>query len=700
MDKKTSNILLFVAGAVIITLMLPNRGVFRYDFRRGEIWKYETLTAPFDFPVHKTDRELDQEKETLDGHYVPIFQYDSAPGIDNLRFFAGDLGLTPEAADSARRAVERLRPGRLPGRKGGEVMLYDRLKKIYDYGIYLPADRGYVKSQDGGPDYVRIVRGNTIYTTTLDNLYDPGAARAELAETAERYLPDSLQESYAARMDRYLLPNISYDPYLNEQAKRHERSEVSRTKGIIAAGTPLVDKGEVIDDDTFRLLESLRSEYRNRIGADENYWWILLGHFIFVSAILALSLLFLFLFRRRFTAREGNVLFILFLYVFMVALMVIVDRFTSLNLYVVPFAVVPIYIITFYDLRLSLYEFTSILLLCSVIAPFPYDFFALNFLAGIAGAMVLRNSYNRKRTFLAMGAVLLTYVVGFVAVSLMHEGDLARVEWGTLLWFVVNVFLLLALYQLVYLFEKVFGFVTNITLLELSDTNQKVLLELAQKAPGTFQHSVQVANLAEAAAKEIGANPLLARTGALYHDIGKIYNPVYFIENVSHGFNPHNHIDPVESAAVIREHVAEGVKLARKIGLPPVIVDFIESHHGDSKIYYFYRKYQEQHGGKVEDESLFTYPGPKPRSREVSICMMADAVEAASRSLEDYSPEKVREAVDKIVDMQVREGSLADSELKFGEIARIKEVFVNKIANMYHTRIEYPDRQPETPAAP
>ena len=698
MDKKISNILLFVAGAVIITLMLPNHGVFQYDFKRGEAWKYEPLTAPFDFPVHKTDGELDQEKESLNDNFMPIFLYDSMPGAENLRYLAGDLGLTPAVADSARRAAERLRPGRLPGRKGVGVLLYDRLKKIYDYGIYLPADRGYVKSDGPGPAYVRIVRGNTIYTTSLGSLYDSRGARAELAEVVERYLPDSLQEDYLGRLDHYIASNIAYDPYLNEQAKQRERNEVSRTKGIVAAGTPLVDKGEVIDEDTFQVLESLRSEYRNRIGAEENYWWILLGHFIFVSAILALSLLFLFLFRRKFTAREGNVLFILFLYLFMVALMVVVDRFTSLNLYIVPFAVVPIYIITFYDLRLSLYEFTSILLLCSIIAPFPYDFFALNFLAGIAGAMVLRNSYNRKRTFLAMGAVLLTYVVGFVAVSLMHEGDIARVEWGTLLWFVVNVFLLLALYQLVYLFEKMFGFVTNITLLELSDTNQKVLLELAQKAPGTFQHSVQVANLAEAAAKEIGANPLLARTGALYHDIGKIYNPVYFIENVSHGFNPHNNIDPVESAAVIRQHVAEGVKLARKIGLPPVIVDFIESHHGDSKIYYFYWKYLEQHG-QVEDESLFTYPGPKPKSREVSICMMADAVEAASRTLEDYSPEKVREAVDKIVDMQIREGSLDDSELKFGEISRIKEVFVNKIANMYHTRIEYPDRQQDGSAS-
>ena len=362
-----------------------------------------------------------------------------------------------------------------------------------------------------------------------------------------------------------------------------------------------------------------------------------------------------------------------------------------LNIYVIPFAIVPIFVMTFFDVRMAVFEFVVSLLFCMLIVPKPMEFFLVNFVAGIVGLFVLRSSYRRNRMFLATGGVLLASVITYTAMQMIQLGGLSEIKFGEYFWFLLSAVFLLGLYQLIYIIEKLFGFVSDITLLELSDTNQKLLLELSHKAPGTFQHSMQVANLAEAVAKVVRANPLLARTGALYHDIGKIANPEYFVENQTAGYNPHSNLSPAESAAVIRSHVNEGVALAHKNRIPKVVLEFIESHHGTSLIYYFYSKQMSLTPDEVRRED-FVYPGPLPRGKEVTICMICDAVEAASRTLEEYSMESISDLVDKIVEIQTRGHQYDQSELSLKEIAAVKEELKIKLANIYHARIAYPER--------
>lgn len=689
-NKIIPKILLFVLTAVLITVMLPNHGVFKYDFKRGGTWQYETLKAPFDFPLHKSTKELYENSKELDKTFLPVFVRDSAKAGYHLELFYMDAGLSERIVDSVNRLLSR-KPNVRLDEKGINVLLYEQLRKLYAKGIYNPAEKDYVNRDASGEYFIRLVSGNDMFTVSLSTLTDIPAAKASLEAVAKTH-SDGIPSTRLDRIfEKYVAANILYDDYLSKQAKQRERHEISGTRGIIAAGTTLVQKNQLIDDDVYQTLESLRMEYNARIGPQGDFWWIILGQFLFVAIILFSSYAFFYYFRKEFFGSLQKLSFILFLYLLMAGLTALVLQVPVLNLYLIPYAVIPLYIMVFFDVRFSVFEYVSILLICSMMAPFPFDFFFLNFTAGISGILVLRNSYSRNRIFSTVGAILITYIAGYFALSLIHNGDVSTFYWPAILWFVLNALLLIAMYQLVYPFEKIFGFVTNITLLELSDTNQKLLLELSQKAPGTFQHSVQVANLAEAAAKAIDANPLLARTGALYHDIGKIYNPVYFIENVSNDFNPHDRLEPSESASIIRHHVTEGVKLGKKERLPNVILQFIESHHGDSRIFYFYAKEKEK-CGQVEDDSSFRYPGPKPVGKEVSICMMADAVEAASRSLPDYSAENVSELVDKIIDDQIRDDYFANSELKFREIAVIKNVFVRKISKMYHTRIVYPER--------
>jgi putative nucleotidyltransferase with HDIG domain len=415
------------------------------------------------------------------------------------------------------------------------------------------------------------------------------------------------------------------------------------------------------------------------------------GYLILIAILLLLNFVFMKYFRTEFTRDLRNVLFMLTIYLFMALLCMAVVKTEWLSVYVIPFAIVPIFVMTFFDVRMAVFEFIVSLFFCMLIVPKPMEFVVVNFIAGIVGIFVLRSSYRRNRMFLATGAVLLSSIITYTAMQMIQLGGFSDIKLGEYLWFLLGAIFLLGLYQLIYIIEKLFGFVSDITLLELSDTNQKLLLELSHKAPGTFQHSLQVANLAEVLAKVVGANPLLARTGALYHDIGKMAKPEYFVENQTAGYNPHTDITPVESAAIIRGHVSEGVALAHKNRIPKVVLEFIESHHGTSIIYYFYSKQMNLTPEGVNRED-FVYPGPLPRSKEVTICMICDAVEAASRTLDDHSFESLSDLVDKIVEIQTRAHQYDQSELSLKEIAAVKEELKIKLANIYHARIAYPER--------
>lgn len=462
---------------------------------------------------------------------------------------------------------------------------------------------------------------------------------------------------------------------------------------MVRAGDVVVTTGQLIDQQTFQILRSLRDQIEQQIGYDSRFWVVSLGRFAVVLVILLVN----YLFYKRFAGLyfgDGyrHWLFLAGLYLLMTSLTAVAIRLPGVSPYVVPLPIVAIYLMTYCNMRVAIFGNISVALLGALFVGFPFEYFFINFMAGMIAIFMMQHHYHRTNLLQAVGAILATQIVTFICFAILFTGTFTAISFSSLLWFVFSALLLLGFYQAVYLIERVFGFVSDITLLELCDTNQPLLLELAEKAPGTFQHSVQVANLAEAAAKEVGANPLLARTGAMYHDIGKMENPFCFVENLSGVFNPHEDITPIESAQIILRHVTDGVAIARRNAIPNQVVEFITGHHGTSLIYFFYARQQAQ-DSEFSDRELFCYPGPRPVSREVAICMMADAIEAASRSLKSYDSEQLEELVDKVIDIQIQDKQFSDSELSFREVEQIKALFKTKLNTIYHGRITYPERK-------
>ncbi|WP_298064522.1 HDIG domain-containing metalloprotein [uncultured Rikenella sp.] len=649
-------IALLAGLSLLITGMMPRRPAVNFHFAPGEVWESETLTAPFDIPIYKSIEQLVAERKKLMEEFQPVFRLDTLVAAAQLRTLAADLTADPSLGDAERERI------------------LDAFRYVYRKGIVSDAERASYADRMVRTDSAHVLQ--TVYAT---DLFTPS--------TAQTYLQaQGIDPEQAAR---YLTPSLTYDQSLNARLREQLLSRVSRTEGIIRTGEVIVAAGQMIDRHTASLLTSYRREYENRLGRGVSGIVLFLGKFLLVASILTLSYVFFRFFSGRHFAGWKPLLFVFVLYTVMAGLMALVVRTQFLSPYLVPLPVVAILLLAFFDTRVAIFGNISVVLLASLFVRSSFEFFTVDFLAGMVAIFVVRHYYQRHSVFKAVGAVLLAGALVYVAFMWMTQGTL-YVDYRGVLWFVASAFLMLAFYQLVYIFERLFGFVSDITLLELSDTNQPLLLQLAEKAPGTFQHSVQVASLAESAAKEIGANPLLARTGALYHDIGKMENAFYFVENQTGNFNPHSMLRPAQSAAIVRSHVTEGITLARKYRLPAMIQEFISGHHGTSKIYYFYAEEGRLHDGVVEHPDEFTYPGPKPVRREVAICMMADSVEAASRSLASYDKESIDALVEKIVDRQVAEHQFSHADLSFAEVTRIKELFKAKLNNIYHSRVSYP----------
>lgn len=657
-------ILLFSLAAVLVTIIIPSGGHYMQRYNVGEIWYGESLSAPFDFSLGKTEAEILGERREVERNFIPVYKYDSTVADKAV------LNAAKVVDEKDMRQAERI------------------LRFIYRKGVALNMEKT-SPEDERGLSYVRLDRNSVLETVSVSEVFTLGSAKEYFNRN---FRPAAQDDDFEIDEDAFITANVHYDERLNAALKDRAVKSIPMTKGVVHEGELIVANNQVVDQVVLGKLDSLKAEYERRVGGQNSNMIVLLGHFMVVALIFLISFIFFYYFKNSFVRSINNVLFILLLYVLMVGLCSFVVRNEYLSVYLIPFAIVPVYILTFFDVRMSVYEHSTILLFCTLIVPKPTEFFFVNFIAGIVGVFIIKRSYRRERIFLAAGLIFLSNCVSYVAINLIQFGDFTGIDFRTLGWFVGNSLLFLGMYQLLYVIEKIFGFVSDVTLLELCDTNQKLLQELARKAPGTFQHTLQVANLCEAAAKEIGANPLLARAGAMYHDIGKMENPAYFIENKGGAFNPHDSMGPRQSAEIIRHHVEDGVALAHKYRLPKVVTEFISSHHGDSLIYYFYSAEKEKMGGTV-DERAFRYPGPRPASREVSICMMADAVEAASRSMTDNTKEKVDELVDKVIDTQIKEKELSRSNLSFRDVGRIKGVFKKKLYNIYHTRIAYPERE-------
>lgn len=649
-------IALLIGISLLITLMMPRRATVNMNFSPGEVWEAETLVAPFDIPIYKSPEQLAADSKTLLEGFQPVFRLDTVVAATQLRALRTDLNANPASPE------------------GEWTDVWRAFHHIYRKGVVTDADRAAYADK-----MVRIDSAQLLRSCFATELFTPS--------TALNYL--TAQGIEAEQFARYITPSLAYDQSLNARLREQMLTRLSRTEGIIRTGEVIVSNGQMIDRHIASQLTSYRREYDDRLGQGVSGAILLMGRFLVVLALMTLSFVFFrFFSHKHFGGNWRPMLFVFTLYIVMAGLMALVVRTQFLSPYIVPLPVVAILLLAFFDTRVAIFGNISMMLIASLFVRFNFEFFTVNFLAGMVAIFMIRHYYQRHSLFKAVAAVFLTEVLTYIAFQWMTRGTL-DIDYAGVLWFVMNGFLMLAFYQMVYIFERIFGFVSDITLLELSDTNQPLLLQMAEKAPGTFQHSVQVASLAESAAKEIGANPLLARAGALYHDIGKMENPFYFVENQTGDFNPHSMLSASQSAGIVRAHVTDGVTLARKNRLPATIQEFITGHHGTSKIYYFYAQ-ELQLMGSVEHPEEFTYPGPKPVRREVAICMMADSVEAASRSLSDYDRETIDALVDKIVDRQIAEHQFSQAELSFAEVTRIKELFKTRLNNVYHGRVAYP----------
>ncbi len=691
-SKSKKNIylgILFGLSIILVTYLFPREGKFRYEYQKGRPWMHEVLIAPMDFPVYKTEAELNRERDSMLTTFSPFFSYDTSLvnyELNNFNAYFNELRLSNTGTGNELSAsdYEMIR---------SKLALI--IDEVYETGIYERNERteGLLNENKS----IMLVKGNVAEEVLIKNLFTHKEAY-EYVRNKRLELQNEISDNISLRvfeflsaisLGDFLKPNVSYNEVKSNAERENILKDISLTRGLIQKGELIISRGELVNDWRFRVLESFRQEYAERVGI-YNSWLFIVGQVLLVSACFLILFLFLYNFRREVLESFQKTLFILILLIVFVALTRIVIMLPEISVYLIPFAIIPIIIRTFYDPRLALFILLVTMMITGFIVPNSFEFIFLNFLGAVVVIFTLTNTYRRGKLFFSASMVFLTLSLVYFGIGIIQEGDVSEIEWLNYAWFAGNSVLILLSYPLIYIFEKTFGFLSDATLFELSDTNQPLLRKLAEEAPGSFQHSMQVANLAEEGARVVGANPMLIRAGALYHDIGKVAGSEYFTENQSEQFNPHDNLEPEKSAEIIIGHIKQGLDLAKKNGLPQQIIDFIRTHQGTTKAYYFYRQYKEKYPDRDVDLSEFTYPGPKPFTKEQAILMMADAVEASSRSLKEYSEDKIRTLVDNIIDNQMKEGQFTLAPVTFRDISKIKETFVSRLNTIYHARISYP----------
>ena len=663
--------LIFIATVSVIVYFLPNEGKFNYQFDINKPWKYGLLQASFDFPIYKNDLQVQKEQDSILADYQPYFQIDKEAEKNVLSKLREDYNKTLRHS--------------LPGTD--YVRYIERtLKALYEDGII--AGNDLKRMEEDSIIAIRLVDKNVATSRFIDQLYTVKEAYEYLlnADTAH-YKKKILQQ---CNLNDYITPNLVYDEEKSEAAQKDLLSNISWANGFVLNGQKIIDRGEIVDEQTYNILESLRKEWEKRSDSVQEKRLTLAGQILYVGIFLFCFMAYLELFRADYYERKGTLTLLFALIVFFPVLSSIMVEQNLSSIYVVPFAMIPIIVRVFLDSRTAFMAHVTIILLCSITLRFPHEFILLQVVAGMVASYSLRELAQRSQLLRTALVVFISYALLYFAFELIHEDDLTKLNTRMYIYFMINGILLLFAYPLLFLLEKIFGFTSDVTLVELSNINNSLLREMSEVAPGTFQHSLQMANLAAAAANKIGGKSQLVRTGALYHDIGKMVNPAFFTENQS-GVNPHKSLSYEQSAQVIISHITDGLKLAEKHNLPKVIKDFISTHHGRGLTKYFYISYKNEHPDEEVDQEKFRYPGPNPFTKEQAVLMMADSVEAASRSLPEYTEESISTLVDKIIDTQVSEGYFKECPITFKDIATVKALFKEKLKTMYHTRISYPE---------
>lgn len=673
MKKNNLNIptlVYFIITALLIAYFFPREGKFRYQFHEGKPWRYGLLTATNDFPIYKTDAIVEAERDSVLRTLQPYFRINtetSALQVDKLR---KDYGAT------------------LRNKVSTDYMRYieKSLNDLYKKGIVSATGMDLLEKEK--PEKVNLLTNNVSQSVNADNFFTVKTAYEFIINNCPENLDKNILKS--CDINNYLTDNVSYDAATTQKVKDEKLQSVPLASGMVQAGERIVDRGEIIDNHTYNVLRSMKILYETKAGGTQRLGIMMAGQFVLVFGIMLCFGLYLWSFRKELFDNKKSVVFMLLCIFTCNLLTEICVTYGLMNVYILPYAIVPIVVRTFFDSRTALFTHISTVLICSLMVPFPHEFLILQIIAGMVVTFSLRDLFQRSQLIRCAFIIFLSYVTAYLALSMYQDADISKINWMMFLYFGINFILLMFSYILVYMLEKTFGFLSSISLVELSNINTPVLRDLSETCPGTFQHSLQVSILASAGATKIGANAQLVRTGAMYHDIGKMSNPVFFTENQS-SVNPHNQLSFDQSAQLIISHVTEGVKIAEKAMLPPALIDFIKTHHGEGKAKYFYNSYKNTYPDKEIDEKLFSYPGPNPFTKETAILMMADAVEAASRSLNEYTEENIQQLISKIIDGQIADGLLKNAPLTYRDVEDIKEVFTEKLKTMYHTRVSYPD---------
>ena len=670
-------VILFLVTTIAIVYLFPKGGQFKYDFTNGQHWKYDNLYAPFDFAIQKTSEEIQKEKQYIRKNARQFFLYDNK-SVGQVKTNFNALFAALSISDSlTRKELLTLQTS------GNSI-----LEKIYNIGFLKAGDEKVRTDQD---DIVTLKKGNEVRDILYKQLFTADKISSILKNNLGKK-PYGYKENILLNvLSEVIVPNVSYDHELTEKFIESKIGAISYTKGKVFKGELIVLKGDIVEGKKLAVLTSFKSESASKVWKDTNYNWIIFGYTILVALALLMLLLFLKKNRNEIFLNNNKVTFIFFNVFLMILIQTLIIKYNSDYLYIIPLSILPIVLKAFFDARLGLFTHVLTVLLLGYIVPNSFEFIYLHIIAGIITILTVSELYKRANLFISVAQITGIYMLTYFAFSIIKEGNASLINLQYFLLFAANGLLSFLSIIIIYIYEKVFGLVSDVTLLELSNTNTTLLRELNEKAPGTFQHSMQVANLCEAAANEIGANSMLVRTGALYHDIGKMLTPQYFTENQSTGVNPHNDLSPEDSSKMIIDHVIKGIELAKKHNLPDRIIDFIRTHHGTSTTYVFYMNEKKENPDEEVDITKFQYKGPIPFSKETSILMMCDAAEAASKSLQEPSASSIEELVEKIINKQIDNNQFLNSDITFREIETVKKVIKKKLMNIYHLRIEYPE---------
>ena len=676
-NKVILPILYFVLTALLIAFFFPREGKFRYQFYEGKPWRYDLLTAPADFPIYKSDEEINAEKDSVRQNFIPYYQMETDIMRIQIEKFQSDFqssGFPTNVNQFYIRYIE------------------SQLRKFYERGILSTAELENLQKRKS--DRIHILQANFSEIRQVRDVYSTKSAYETIFNEKPSILNEAILQS--CNLNNYLTENIIYDENTSEKMLNELLQNVALSTGIVQVGERIVDRGDVVDSKTYKMLNSLKIVHETKSRGNQHQGIIWVGQLILIFGILLCSGLYLAIFCPEVFFNRRNILFIL-LCIFSFCILAEICIKYDISIYIIPFAIIPIVVRTFFNSHIALFTHLITALLTSLIAPFSHEFLMLQTISGIIVIFSLKELSMRAQLIQCSFFVFISYVLFYLSLSLYQEGDLNKINWTMMLYFGINFILLMFSYVFIYILEKTFGYISSITLVELSNINSPLLKKLSETCPGTFQHSMQVSILAYEAGAKVGANSQLIRIGALYHDIGKMANPAFFTENQRGNINPHQKLAFEESAQIIISHVNEGVKMAEKASIPQAIIDFIRTHHGTGRTKYFYNSFRNTYPDMPVNEDAFTYPGPNPYTKETAVLMMADAVEATSRSLTEYTEKAIRELVNKIIDSQIADGLLQNTPLTFNDIGIIKTTFVNKLKTMYHTRIIYPDlKQPDT----